>query len=392
MRFLIAIASVAFVSATAHAQFVYRCRGPGPGVPANDCATAPAQIATDGTPVVFDSSGASTDGPPQLQCGSGNYDLPIHKDLWWRFLAPANGTVVISNCSSSDFDSKIALYAIGSDLAAFDPQLLPSMFLKCNDDCEDSLYFTSLLEVTGIRAGRYYLVRLGGYRGSSGSGTLSVTLIPTTPTAPDPCAAGNLIAGIEGENTVTLPTNYPPLIMDPHCGSFSGAIYRARMVRFQPSASGIVEIGNCGDAGAAADARIAVMTACGAPVTTIACADEGCPGAAFTGRLLASVIAGTNYYIAVGGRTESVTGPIRLRISAPCPIGLGDPEAEAVCACLRSDLNPSGSVDGADLGALLAFWGPASPAFPQADISGDGMVDGADLGILLSSWGPCPSP
>jgi hypothetical protein len=57
--------------------------------------------------------------------------------------------------------------------------------------------------------------------------------------------------------------------------------------------------------------------------------------------------------------------------------------------CSACDLNPNGIVDGADLGALLAFWGPVSPAFPRADINRDGVVNGADLGILLANWGPC---
>ena len=57
--------------------------------------------------------------------------------------------------------------------------------------------------------------------------------------------------------------------------------------------------------------------------------------------------------------------------------------------CYAFDLNPTGIVDGADLGALLAFWGPVSPAFPRADINRDGFVNGADLGILLANWGPC---
>ena len=59
--------------------------------------------------------------------------------------------------------------------------------------------------------------------------------------------------------------------------------------------------------------------------------------------------------------------------------------------CHDIDLNLNGIVDGADLGVLLAFWGPASPAFPRADINGDGLVNGADLGIVLAFWGPCPN-
>lgn len=54
------------------------------------------------------------------------------------------------------------------------------------------------------------------------------------------------------------------------------------------------------------------------------------------------------------------------------------------------DLNGSGSVDGADIGALLAFWGPTGSILPQADINHDGIVNGADLGLVLTYWGPCP--
>ncbi len=57
------------------------------------------------------------------------------------------------------------------------------------------------------------------------------------------------------------------------------------------------------------------------------------------------------------------------------------------CDC-PSDLNGDGVVNGADIGAILAFWGP-NPVFAAADITRDGQVNGADLGALLSAWGPC---
>ena len=56
--------------------------------------------------------------------------------------------------------------------------------------------------------------------------------------------------------------------------------------------------------------------------------------------------------------------------------------------CCPADLTRDGQVNGADLGAVLAFWGP-NPAYPQADLNADGRVDGADLGALLAGWGPC---
>ena len=48
------------------------------------------------------------------------------------------------------------------------------------------------------------------------------------------------------------------------------------------------------------------------------------------------------------------------------------------------DFNDDGSVDGGDLGFLLAAWGG-----PDADINGDGITDGGDLGLFLSVWGDC---
>ena len=47
-----------------------------------------------------------------------------------------------------------------------------------------------------------------------------------------------------------------------------------------------------------------------------------------------------------------------------------------------ADLNGDGTIDGADMGMLLALWETAG-----GDITGDGTTDGADLGLLLSIFG-----
>jgi formylglycine-generating enzyme required for sulfatase activity len=64
--------------------------------------------------------------------------------------------------------------------------------------------------------------------------------------------------------------------------------------------------------------------------------------------------------------------------------------ASAQCT---GDLTGNGIVDGADLGTILAYWGPRTqdPTSIASDLNGDGLIDGADLGVLLASWGPCPS-
>ncbi|MBL9148531.1 MAG: VCBS repeat-containing protein [Phycisphaerae bacterium] len=51
-----------------------------------------------------------------------------------------------------------------------------------------------------------------------------------------------------------------------------------------------------------------------------------------------------------------------------------------------SDLTADGTVDGADLAALLGAWGRAGGS---ADLDRSGLVDGGDLAVLLGSWGGC---
>lgn len=73
--------------------------------------------------------------------------------------------------------------------------------------------------------------------------------------------------------------------------------------------------------------------------------------------------------------------------------GEGDLDRNGVldtCEC-PADLYGDGMINGADLGILLAYWGPttSSPASQRCDLVRDGFVDGLDLGYLLASWGPC---
>ena len=57
--------------------------------------------------------------------------------------------------------------------------------------------------------------------------------------------------------------------------------------------------------------------------------------------------------------------------------------ATSAPAC-PGDLNNSGSIDAADLAALLGAWGTAA-----GDVNGDGATDAADLAGLLANWGDC---
>jgi len=58
----------------------------------------------------------------------------------------------------------------------------------------------------------------------------------------------------------------------------------------------------------------------------------------------------------------------------------------------QGDIVPNGVVNGADLGAMLSYWGPrtSDPFSIASDIDANGVVNGADLGLLLANWGNCP--
>jgi len=60
------------------------------------------------------------------------------------------------------------------------------------------------------------------------------------------------------------------------------------------------------------------------------------------------------------------------------------------CECI-GDIYVDHAINGADLGALLAYWGPvtSTAASRACDLNGDGVVNGSDLGILLAYWGTC---
>ena len=75
-----------------------------------------------------------------------------------------------------------------------------------------------------------------------------------------------------------------------------------------------------------------------------------------------------------------------------CELAAGAPDFNNdtipdTCQCL-ADLFVDRQVNGADLGALLSQWGPAT-VNTASDLNRDGKVDGADLGYLLYAWGPC---
>lgn len=166
-------------------------------------------------------------------------------------------------------------------------------------------------------------------------------------------------------NATTSATVLPPL-----CNQGAGtAIVNDVWYLYSPACSGIATVSTCG--AALFDTRLAAYaTACPAAGSLVACNDNGTGCASSTSTMSFNVSAGAAYYIRLGGLTGGGAGTMNVVCApvTPCP----------------ADLNEDGTVDGADLSAVLNFWGTN-----QADIDGDGTTDGADLAALLNAWGPC---
>jgi hypothetical protein len=145
-----------------------------PGLPNDDCAGASA--IGDGT-VFFDTTGATTDGPPlPPDCDEGS-GLSFVEDIWYRYTASCNGQAIVSMCGSG-YDTRLAVYATDG---------CPGTILACNDD---ACGLASEV-IFGVQAGAQYLVRVGGFS-SSGAGVLVVECGPG-PTCPGDTNGDNVV-------------------------------------------------------------------------------------------------------------------------------------------------------------------------------------------------------
>ncbi|UCC29374.1 MAG: hypothetical protein JSU86_14375 [Phycisphaerales bacterium] len=117
----------------------------------------------------FSNERASTDGPnePDL-CDFSGY-TQVGADVWFCYEATCNGDLTVDLCDSN-YDTKVAVYT-----GCTCPTAVPS---ACNDDvCGESANRSKLTSDASI--GTKYLIRIGGFNGVQGAGTLVMT-----------CAAG----------------------------------------------------------------------------------------------------------------------------------------------------------------------------------------------------------
>jgi hypothetical protein len=129
----------------------------------DDCATA--RAIGDGQNAFTNIGGNNSSDPyDESQC-DGTYLGVMHADVWFSFTACQSGDTEVSTCDLIDFDSDIVVY---------EGECGNMSQIACNGDGDGCGGYTSQTSFNAS-AGQHYLIRVGGWGGSSeGTGMLLI--------------------------------------------------------------------------------------------------------------------------------------------------------------------------------------------------------------------------
>jgi len=280
----------------------------------------------------FSTIGATTDGPDEpTACHFFSYS-DIGSDIWYRYTATCTGNLTVDLCDSN-YDTKVAVYDSPTCSASRDcPVQSPP--LDCNDDF-GGCGIHSLVTVPVV-TGECVTIRIGGYLGFQGSGTMSLSCNVIPPPSGACCDDGFCIGTLtevdclnqngawhEGMScpSFSCPVTPPPNDLCEDCirvetgVAFHGRTRAATGTditvgcvsndRFDvwhcwtADCTGRVSITTCGSS---LDTSLAVYDQCGG--TQLACNDDGCPP--FQSKVTLDVVEGTTYTIRVAGFNSTV--------------------------------------------------------------------------------------
>ncbi len=139
--------------------------------PTNDSCSTPTSVSAGGTYPITNCK-ATTDGPVTSNaCGSN-----MVNDLWYRYVAPAGGTLTLDTCGSA-YDTMIQVFS-GSVCPT-----AASTTLACADDTLACANNRNSQASVSVAAGQSYMIRVGGYATTApiGDGALHVAFTPACP-------------------------------------------------------------------------------------------------------------------------------------------------------------------------------------------------------------------
>jgi hypothetical protein len=112
-----------------------------------------------------DSATPSSPEPDESMCSGTYLDWNGSQDIWFSWTAPTSGAIHFTTCDPASYDTSMAIYEDSCDNQ-----------VACNGDASgdsgcQSYYSAIDLSVT---EGSTYYIRIGGWQGETGSGTLTI--------------------------------------------------------------------------------------------------------------------------------------------------------------------------------------------------------------------------
>jgi hypothetical protein len=109
----------------------------------------------------FSTLNATTDGQAHDEC---DFDGQTYHDIWFRYTACGDGSLLVSTCDAADYDTDLVLY---------DRECSGAM-LACNDDASGCSGYTSEVSIA-VTEGDVVIIRVGGWNdGDQGTGVLTI--------------------------------------------------------------------------------------------------------------------------------------------------------------------------------------------------------------------------
>ncbi|MAJ46834.1 MAG: hypothetical protein CBC35_05945 [Planctomycetes bacterium TMED75] len=349
---------------------------------------------------LFNTSSASAElADPSDELCQGTYlDWQGSRDVWFTFNPTLSGALSLSTCDGGSYDTSLALYQ-GDSCSQL-------VLVACNGDgsgesgCQ--AYYSRISNFS-VDAGESYWIRLGGYNGEAGAGTLSVSYASRG----IDCNKNGIEDALDLAEALSFDCN-ANLIPD-ECDIQSGVSVDCAGGPIGDIAAGAMLLSaNCAGchnvdgSGGKTWPGPSIRNKTRTMIASMVYSPTDHPGGSFD-QFTQDDLADLEAYLADGGsgaRPDGIPDSCQSSpdcnengISDACELGSGAqvdqnwngiPDACESNNC-PADLDGNAVVDGMDLSIVLASWSTDG----DGDINGDGTTDGIDLAQILGTWGVC---
>ncbi len=310
--------------------------------------------------------------------------LPGAPDVWYSFVAPAGGSVIITTSAGTITDSGMGLYS--------GPCATPTS-LACNDDAIGTM---SQITQTGLTPGTTYYVRFWKYNTGTGTFGICITTPPPPPANDNACGAISLSA----TGTTCTPTSGT---VAGATQSLAGCLGSAEDdVWYSFVANAATQQINI-TPGASMDPVVQVFSgaACGA-LTSINCNDAAYPYGTAGSNQVSGLTVGATYWVRVYDySTITTTTPtFTICVITPPPPGPGDVCAVANPFCTSNTYTFPNNTAQPSLGAIDCLLSTPNPVWYFMNIATSGSLTiniaqtnagGTGLDVDYDCWGPFTS-